>query len=192
MSKQKLHNILILWLLVMITIFAVIMTSSCGNKTPEPVATLHKDEEADPTADASNLSNVFVVEEGIDNDGDISVTILLRGNVSICRISAFLFYDHEALELIDYDAETGIIVPLVNPPKNDDGSLSKSLDPGTVRIEWANATNVTKQTDVLKLVFRKKLDNAAVSFKINAVNQIIDNAVVEVDYNIQNSELVIK
>ena len=142
----------------------------------------------------SNKNNFFLTSKEAQIGDEVTLTLSLVGNVSICRYSIQITYDNVVLKLIDYDAELGAFSPVVYPQKDDYGNVIDNTN-GTINLEWANATNIKKEGKIIELVFKVRNISVAkteVCITVNGVNYILDSTVVEAEYSVKNAVITIK
>ena len=142
----------------------------------------------------SDNANVFMVigEEG-NVDDIITVTLSLKGNVSLCRYFLTLHYDNTVLELVDYDAELSLYAPTTNPEKDDEGNIIGNAN-GVINVTWAASSNKTKKADIIELQFRivKAADNGAkIDIEVHAVQKISGTEQVDADYSCISSTVTV-
>ena len=144
----------------------------------------------------SDESNVFVMSGAEGNVGDtVTVTLSLKGKVSLCRYSMVLNYDDSVLQLVTYDAELSIYLPTVNPEKDEYGAIINSgLSNGTINLEWAQSSNKTKVADIIELEFKiigKTSPTTAIEVKSNGCTMISGTNQVNADYSCVNGYVTV-
>lgn len=180
MNKKTIIAILVVFAVVIIGVFPFVMNSS--------------KEKAKKNSDIDNTDvNVFTLEQISSDNDTVTVQLSLNGKVSICRYSATVVFDSNCLELIDYDEELSAYSPVVYPGKDDKGKITNVPESGIVNLEWASAKNLTKEGQIINLVFNKTekfTDSTTIRLKIKGVNTFTDDIVVETEYG--SNELVVK
>ena len=139
-------------------------------------------------------TNVFFLNSESAMIGDeITITLSLTGNVSICRYSTIIEYDNAVLELVDYDAELSAFSPIVNPEKDDKGNIIGESN-GFIGLEWAHATNINKADKIIEMRFKVRdiaVAKTKIEVKVKGVSMLSDSMVVDAGYSVVDSVVTI-
>lgn len=142
----------------------------------------------------NNKNKFFLTSKEAQIGEEITLTLSLIGEVSICRYSIQIEYDNVVLQLKTYDEELSVFSPIVYPQKDVNGKITDNTS-GIIRLEWANANNITKEGKIAEFVFRVcdiAVAKTEVRITVNGANCISNSTVVEAEYSVKNAIITIQ
>lgn len=176
--KNKIIVILLVFALLVSTVVGIIVTSGYRNQL---------------TGDNSNLF-ALSYEKG-QKENQIIVLLSIKQEVTLCRYSLSVNYDSEALSLVDYDSDLSVYSPVVNPEKDDNGFIVPNGEAGNINLEWASATNVTKEAEIIEMTFEilpTSLERTSVDLTVKSVEKMSGDELVSAEYSVENAEIDLK
>ena len=187
-NKQKKVFWIVLVALMVVGIGILLFFYFTGEEKAEMSIAKSASESSLPSAHTANNRNLnrFILRQVSSDDKTVTAQLSVGGKVSLCRYNMALQFDSTCLRLKDYDADLSAYAPVVNPEKNEDGTIGPMDNNGTINLVWAHTDNLTKPGDIITVVFEKTeafADSTSLFLNVKEIGTFRNNMVEDTDYN---------